>query len=41
MLKGRVAMGRGGLPNTMIIGAMKCGTTSLFAYLVQHPNISG
>ena len=34
-------MGRGALPNTMIIGAMKCGTTSLFAYLVQHPEISG
>lgn len=24
----------------LIIGAMKCGTTSLFAYLAQHPQIS-
>ncbi|NES20322.1 MAG: sulfotransferase [Symploca sp. SIO3E6] len=25
----------------LIIGGMKCGTTSLFNYLVQHPQISG
>jgi hypothetical protein len=25
----------------LIIGAMKCGTTSLFSYLAQHPQISG
>ena len=27
------------LPNFLIIGAAKCGTTSLYGYLVQHPNI--
>ncbi len=27
------------LPNFLIIGAAKCGTTSLYNYLVQHPNI--
>ncbi|GFE70505.1 sulfotransferase [Chroococcus sp. FPU101] len=27
------------LPNFIIIGAGKCGTTSLFHYLSQHPNI--
>ncbi|MDY6938043.1 MAG: tetratricopeptide repeat protein [Cyanobacteriota bacterium] len=26
-------------PNFIIIGAMKCGTTSLYEYLAQHPNI--
>lgn len=26
-------------PNFIIIGAMRCGTTSLFEYLVQHPQI--
>src|SRR5438552_358541 len=25
----------------MIVGAMKCGTTSLFSYLKQHPRIAG
>ena len=25
----------------LIIGAMKCGTTSLFSYLAQHPMVSG
>jgi len=29
------------LPNFMIIGAQKAGTTSLFRYLSQHSNISG
>ena len=28
------------LPDTIIIGAMKCGTTSLFRYLCEHPNFS-
>ena len=27
------------LPNLIIIGAMKCGTTSLHYYLSQHPEI--
>ena len=30
----------GALPNTIIIGAMKCGTTSLHDYLSYHPSIS-
>jgi hypothetical protein len=30
----------GTLPNTVIIGAMKCGTTSLHEYLSYHPDIS-
>jgi colanic acid/amylovoran biosynthesis glycosyltransferase len=28
------------LPDFIIIGAMKCGTTSLYAYLDGHPNIA-
>ncbi|WP_019503571.1 sulfotransferase domain-containing protein [Pleurocapsa sp. PCC 7319] len=27
------------MPDFLIIGAQKCGTTSLFDFLVQHPNI--
>jgi hypothetical protein len=27
------------LPNFIIIGAQRCGTTSLYRYLTQHPNI--
>lgn len=27
------------LPNFIVIGAMKCGTTSLYQYLSQHPDI--
>ena len=27
------------LPDFLIIGASKCGTTSLYNYLIQHPNI--
>lgn len=27
------------LPDFIIIGAAKCGTTSLYDYLIQHPNI--
>lgn len=30
----------GALPNTVIIGAMKCGTTSLHEYLNCHPQVS-
>ena len=28
------------LPNFLIVGASKCGTTALFYYLKQHPEIS-
>ncbi|HJR16062.1 MAG TPA: sulfotransferase domain-containing protein [Gemmatimonadales bacterium] len=28
-----------GLPSTLIIGAQKAGTTSLFNYLIQHPDV--
>ena len=28
------------LPNFLIIGAAKCGTTALYYYLNQHPEIS-
>ncbi len=28
-----------GLPDYVIIGECKCGTTSLYQYLIQHPNI--
>ena len=34
-------LGLGALPDALIIGAMKCGTTSLFNYLSQHPLVSG
>jgi hypothetical protein len=27
------------LPNFLIIGASKCGTTSLYYYLIQHPSV--
>jgi cytochrome P450 len=37
----RTLLGRGALPNAIIIGAMKSGTTSLFDYLVQHPDVCG
>jgi hypothetical protein len=36
----RPASGPGALPNLVIIGAQKCGTTALHYYLVQHPQIS-
>jgi len=29
----------GNLPNLIVIGAMKCGTTSLHSYLAEHPQI--
>lgn len=28
------------LPDFLIIGAARCGTTSLYKYLIQHPNIA-
>ena len=28
-----------GLPNFLVIGQQKCGTTFLYYYLIQHPNI--
>jgi hypothetical protein len=31
--------GQGRLPNLLIIGVTKAGTTSLFSYLAQHPDI--
>jgi hypothetical protein len=34
-----VAPRRGALPNLLVIGAAKSGTTSLHAYLAQHPSI--
>jgi hypothetical protein len=43
---GRVAAARSGassgetLPNLVIIGAQKCGTTALHTYLVRHPQVS-
>lgn len=37
--EGRVPRGKA-LPNLVIIGAMKCGTTSLHLYLDQHPDIA-
>ena len=30
----------GGWPDVLIIGASKCGTTSLFHYLQQHPSVA-
>jgi hypothetical protein len=33
------AGGLGHLPNTLIIGAQKAGTTSLFTWLAQHPDV--
>jgi hypothetical protein len=34
----RHRLGLGNLPNALIVGAAKCGTTSLFEYLSQHPD---
>jgi hypothetical protein len=34
------AASAGALPNLVIIGAMKCGTTSLHSYLDAHPDIA-
>jgi hypothetical protein len=36
----RVWLGRGALPNALIIGAAKAGTTSLFDWLSQHPQVA-
>jgi hypothetical protein len=38
--RGAAASGRGSLPNLVVIGAMKSGTTSLHKYLDLHPHIS-
>lgn len=35
----RVRESHNGLPDFLIIGAQKCGTTSLYHYLIQHPQI--
>src|SRR3954466_13605025 len=35
------ATGPGRLPNALIIGVSKAGTTSLFDYLTQHPEVAG
>ncbi|RPI52485.1 MAG: sulfotransferase, partial [Chloroflexi bacterium] len=32
--------GRRRLPDFCIIGGQRCGTTSLYNYLVQHPDVS-
>ncbi len=32
-------MSTGPLPNFLVAGAAKCGTTSLFRYLAQHPDV--
>ncbi len=37
---GRFFGKQGSLPDFMIIGAPKCGTTSLFEYLCGHPNVA-
>jgi hypothetical protein len=36
----RVAFGHGALPNALILGAAKAGTTSLFEWLSQHPEVA-
>jgi hypothetical protein len=35
----RVALGRGALPNALVIGASKGGTTSIYHWLAQHPRV--
>ena len=30
----------GALPNFLIVGAQRCGTSSLYAYLAQHPQVA-
>ena len=39
VVRARSARGEGHLPNFFIIGAAKAGTTSLFYYLDQHPDV--
>jgi hypothetical protein len=41
MVGRRLSSGLRCLPNTIIIGAQKSGTSSLFGYLIQHPDILG
>ncbi len=36
----RDVVASGGLPNVVVIGAMKCGTTALHRYLDRHPAIA-
>ena len=36
----RAAKGAGALPNTIVIGAQKCGTSTLHYYLGFHPEVS-
>lgn len=38
--RGMPAPDSGALPNLVVIGGMKCGTTSLHMYLDQHPDIA-
>lgn len=38
-LRSRIKEYTGALPDFIIVGAQKCGTTSLYHYLVQHPCI--
>jgi hypothetical protein len=38
-IKREIKRRTGVLPDYIIIGAMKCGTTSMYNYLVQHPNV--
>src|SRR5918993_1677811 len=35
----QLTSGMRGLPSVLVIGAQKAGTTSLFNYLVQHPQV--
>lgn len=37
--RAREVLGQGVLPNAIILGGAKCGTTSLFEYLAQHPEV--
>jgi hypothetical protein len=36
----RLSVSRRPLPDFLIVGAQKCGTTSLLAYLTEHPRVS-
>ena len=38
---GKITSDRRVLPNTFIIGGQRCGTTSLYRYLTQHPSVTG
>ena len=39
VMQREIACRTGVLPDFLIIGAQKCGTTSLYEYLIQHPDI--